>query len=145
MKHYKTPMLLAAVLLMLPVLSQSRVPSGHSQYMTIVAKMDQAGLLTTGSIYISKNGETYNRKILKTKEVEGFYDFNPMIRIIQKYNRAGWEVITSNIAGDSKQGPEQTLYILMQRKKPCRINPNPIDTLINEQGQRYEMLPMEII
>ena len=145
MKHYRTPMLIAGILLMIPVLSRSQAPSDPTQYMTIVAEMNKAGLLTTGSIYISQNGETYNRKTLKSKTTEGFYDFNPVIRIIQKYNREGWKVITSNIAGESKPGPEQTLFILMQRKKPYRINPNPIDTLINEQGQRHQVLPMEII
>jgi hypothetical protein len=145
MKHYRTTILLAGILLMMPVLTQSQAPSGSTHYMTIVAKMDRAGLLTTGSIYISQNGETYERKTLKTKATEGYYDFNPVIRIIQKHTREGWKVITSNISGDSKNGPEQTLYILMQRTKPYRINPNPIDTLINEQGQQQEVFPMEII
>ena len=145
MTHYKTAMLLAGFLLMTPVFLQSQNPAGSTQYLTIVAEMSKAGLFSPGkSIYISQNGDSYKRERLDTKATEGYYDFNPVIHIIQKYNREGWKVVTSNLSVN-KQVPQQTLYILMERKKPYGMDSCPVDTILDEQGQGQEMVPLEII
>ncbi len=83
-----------------------------TEYMTI-----DVDIFPDYEINISINGEykqTKYKEIAKNKE---WFNFNPVIKIIQDYEKEGWEVISNSFVFTGSVGGDPHNYFLLKRKK----------------------------
>ncbi|MGM0496854.1 MAG: hypothetical protein ACQESJ_02980 [Bacteroidota bacterium] len=105
----------------------------NPEYLTIITDFDNSGFLSSSKIYISVNGEKYKEKKIPKSEIQGKYDYNPLINIIREYNKLGWKIMNSNLSFsfDNKREKDY-IFILMRRDEPYEIDQRPVDTIIRK-------------
>ena len=106
----------------------------NPEYLTIITDFDNSGFLSSSKIYISVNGTEYKEKKISKSEVQGKYDYNPLLNLIKEYNKLGWEIMNSNLSFsfDNKREKDY-IFILMRRDEPYEIDQNPVDTIIQKK------------
>jgi len=106
----------------------------NPEYLTIITDFDNSGFLSSSKIYISVNGKKYKEKKISKSEVQGKYDYNPLLNIIKEYNKLGWEIMNSNLtfSFDNKREKDY-IFILMRRDEPYEIDQTPVDTIIHNK------------
>jgi len=67
------------------------------------------------SIKLNKNSESFEIIDIK-KELLGNYDFSPLLKRIQEYEKQGWEIVSNNVYCEGNGSTPQN-YVLMRRKK----------------------------
>ena len=106
----------------------------NPEYLTIITDFDNSGFLSSSKIYISVNGTEYKEKKISKSEVQGKYDYNPLLNLIKEYNKLGWEIMNSNLSFsfDNKREKDY-IFILMRRDEPYEIDQSPVDTIIQKK------------
>jgi len=106
----------------------------NPEYLTILTDFDNSGFLSSSKIYISVNGEEYKEMKISKSEIDGKYDYNPLLNLIKKYNKLGWEIMNSNLSFsfDNKREKDY-IFILMRRDEPYEIDQRPVDTIIQKK------------
>jgi hypothetical protein len=116
----------------------------HTEYLYIVAELPVEANDNL-HIYVSKNGNHYEKKVTDSQELQGKYDLNPLIDLIREYNKGGWKMHEGGFqVPGCEEGNHKKLIILMTRLRPYRIKHTPIDTLFNKQQGCFE-IPIEVI
>ena len=67
-------------------------------------------------IRISKNNEKYESINVKAEKEKAYYDFAPLLKRMQDYEKQGWELVTNTIY-TTGQGMIPQNYVLMRKKK----------------------------
>ena len=106
----------------------------NPEYLTILTDFDNSGFLSSSKIYISVNGEEYKEMKISKSEIDGKYDYNPLLNLIKKYNKLGWEIMNSNLSFsfDNKREKDY-IFILMRRDEPYEIDQKPVDTIMQKK------------
>ena len=106
----------------------------NPEYLTILTDFDNSGFLSSSKIYISVNGEEYKEMKISKSEIDGKYDYNPLLNLIKKYNKLGWEIMNSNLSFsfDNKREKDY-IFILMRRDEPYEIDKRPRDTILEQR------------
>ena len=104
-----------------------------THYLIIVADLSHPGFLSTGTIYLSINGQEYRKERVPSSEVEGKYDYSYLIGLIKKYNQQGWKLFKSDLSVVAEKPRESGhIFIMMTRKNPYGIDRTPIDTIYQD-------------
>ncbi len=106
----------------------------NPEYLTIITDFDNSGFLSSSKIYISVNGEKYKEMKISKSEIQGKYDYNPLLNLIKEYNKLGWEIMNSNLSFsfDNKREKDY-IFILMRRDEPYEIDQTPVDTIMQKK------------
>lgn len=95
----------------------NRETAVQKQFMTIVVtSQDSAKHLLA---HVSTNGEDYAKELINEEtKSEGDYDFNPVLQMLQEYQRGGWRIIASSIETERKPDVNDKIinYFFLERK-----------------------------
>lgn len=67
-------------------------------------------------IKLNKDSESFETINVKAEMEKDSYDYRPMLKRIQEYEKQGWEIVSNNVYVTG-QGTFPRNYVLMRRKK----------------------------
>jgi hypothetical protein len=67
-------------------------------------------------IKLNKNSESFETIDVKAEMSKDSYDYRPLLKRIQEYEKQGWEIVSNNVYVTG-QGIFPRNYVLMRRKK----------------------------
>lgn len=91
----------------------------QKEFMTIVVTSPDSGKHLTA--HVSTNGQDYAKELIggqEDSESKGDYDFNPVLQMLQEYQRGGWRIIASSMEIDEKPEVNDKIinYFFLERK-----------------------------
>ena len=89
---------------------------GNNEYMSIVTRQFDC---LTSRIHISKPNGEYEEILIDILKKKNRFDFSTVHEIIEKLNKEGWEIVSSNMvfAGGIIGDEEFYTYYFLKRKK----------------------------
>lgn len=73
-------------------------------------------------IKLAKNSESFETINVRDEMSRDSYDYRPLLKRIQEYEKEGWEIVTNNVYSSGTEFSRPRNYVLMRREKKSKNN-----------------------